>query len=97
MQESKNTTTLSLLENIIFIALKECVLFFLNKILIIITYTLNLSCRTKIAETASSWLDDYFSWIDPNGENSCCRMLYTHDQNGTMPVFPPTFCNATGK
>ena len=26
--------------------------------------------------TASSWLDDYFSWIDPSGEDTCCRMLH---------------------
>ncbi|XP_068736144.1 NPC intracellular cholesterol transporter 1-like isoform X1 [Montipora capricornis] len=53
--------------------------------------------QTKIAMTASSWLDDYFSWIEPNGPDSCCRMKYVHDpvDNKTVPVIPPEFCNAT--
>jgi len=54
--------------------------------------------RSKIAIQASSWLDDYFSWIGPSGQDSCCRMKYKRDpeHNKTVPVVPPTFCNATG-
>ncbi|CAH8572285.1 unnamed protein product [Heterobilharzia americana] len=31
-----------------------------------------------IASPASSWLDDYFDWIDPNGAPLCCRIYKTN-------------------
>ena len=30
---------------------------------------------SKIALTASSWLDDYISWLDPIGDVPCCRKV----------------------
>lgn len=45
--------------------------------------------ETRIAMTASSWIDDYFSWIGPNGAHSCCRLLHYPRSNKTE------FCNAT--
>ena len=33
--------------------------------------------------TASSWLDDYFSWIDPTGKDPCCRMLHKRETECT--------------
>lgn len=42
---------------------------------------------TSIAVPASSWLDDYFSWIDP--DNKCCRYV-----NGSLPT-NRTYCPAS--
>ncbi|XP_029633427.1 NPC intracellular cholesterol transporter 1 [Octopus sinensis] len=28
---------------------------------------------TRIAKSSSSWLDDYFDWINPDTQNPCCR------------------------
>lgn len=41
---------------------------------------------TKLAQPASSWLDDYFSWIGSGGNVPCCRLY----QNGS-------FCPSTVK
>ncbi|XP_046362428.2 NPC intracellular cholesterol transporter 1-like [Haliotis rufescens] len=40
---------------------------------------------TRIAHPASSWLDDYFSWLTPDGNPPCCRYYNETD----------TFCKAT--
>ena len=40
--------------------------------------------RSRIAQPASSWLDDYFSWIDPAGKPACCRLMHARvEQNCT--------------
>lgn len=31
-----------------------------------------------ISNSASSWLDDYFDWLDPNGAPLCCRIDKTN-------------------
>ena len=49
---------------------------FLNKQAMISNYS-------KIATSPNSWIDDYFSWLDPTFE--CCRIYF----NGT-------FCPSTG-
>lgn len=58
-----------------------------------------ISNYSKIALPATSWLDDYFTWISP--ENDCCRILdyttYDSIQNGsavTKKAFSKktTFC-----
>ncbi|CAH8648900.1 unnamed protein product [Dicrocoelium dendriticum] len=33
-----------------------------------------LSAYSWVAQPASSWIDDYFDWIDPDGSPYCCRM-----------------------
>ncbi|XP_048590646.1 NPC intracellular cholesterol transporter 1 isoform X2 [Nematostella vectensis] len=57
------------------------------------------SNRSKIAMPASSWLDDYFNWIDPS--TTCCRILYENTTSGVVPAKGPNgglvFCNATVK
>ncbi|XP_071955334.1 NPC intracellular cholesterol transporter 1-like [Antedon mediterranea] len=35
-----------------------------------------LSDISFIAQPASSWLDDYFDWVSPGGEYTCCRTDY---------------------
>ncbi|KAJ7371490.1 NPC intracellular cholesterol transporter 1 [Desmophyllum pertusum] len=60
--------------------------------------------QTKIAMSASSWLDDYFSWLEPSGQDACCRMKYTSNEtcfqstvkppNSTTPV-PKVICYNT--
>lgn len=32
------------------------------------------SHSTRIASPASSWIDDFFDWIDPEGSPLCCRV-----------------------
>ncbi|XP_076457250.1 NPC intracellular cholesterol transporter 1-like [Babylonia areolata] len=51
-------------------------------------YTASLrSNYSRIAHPASSWVDDYFSWLTPGGNPPCCRSNnVTHD-----------FCPATSK
>ena len=52
--------------------------------------------RSKIAMSASSWLDDYFSWIEPNRENSCCRIKYKRNETCfRTTVMPPNSTNTT--
>lgn len=41
---------------------------------------------TGIAQSATSWIDDYFSWINSQGQIPCCRI---HSSNGH-------FCPSTG-
>lgn len=48
--------------------------------------------RSKIAMPASSWIDDYFSWVDPSGQSPCCRIADQY--NGTKHI-KERFCNAT--
>lgn len=51
---------------------------------------------SKIALPASSWIDDYFSWISPNGQ--CCRILnYTTNvtNNAQFVSTNLTFCPST--
>jgi len=63
---------------------------------------------SKIKMSASSWVDDYMSWLDPS--STCCRVMYkqtcfnvttpngTHELNCTLskkPMMPLVFCNAT--
>ena len=46
--------------------------------------------------SASSWLDDYFSWIEPNRENSCCRIKYKRNETCfRTTVMPPNSTNTT--
>ncbi|TNN18496.1 Niemann-Pick type protein 1B [Schistosoma japonicum] len=45
--------------------------------------------RSWIASPASSWLDDYFDWIDPSGSTLCCRIY----QN-TSKFCPPDSTDA---
>ncbi|CAH8648930.1 unnamed protein product [Dicrocoelium dendriticum] len=33
-----------------------------------------VSAYSWVAQPASSWIDDYFDWIDPDGSPYCCRM-----------------------
>lgn len=42
---------------------------------------------TRIAHPASSWVDDYFSWLAPGGNPACCRF---NNRTGA-------FCPATSK
>eukprot|EP00112_Aurelia_sp_Birch-Aquarium-sp1_P006727 Seg1737.3 transcript_id=Seg1737.3/GoldUCD/mRNA.D3Y31 product="NPC intracellular cholesterol transporter 1" protein_id=Seg1737.3/GoldUCD/D3Y31 len=39
---------------------------------------------SKIALTASSWIDDYLAWIDPRGDVPCCRKLDYISSNKTV-------------
>lgn len=43
--------------------------------------------RSYIAQPASSWIDDYFDWLRPEGNPPCCR-LYNNTKK---------FCPARGK
>ena len=51
--------------------------------------------RSKIAMSASSWLDDYFSWLGPSGEDSCCRMKYTENETCFQATVKPPSGNST--
>ncbi|CAL8075262.1 unnamed protein product [Calicophoron daubneyi] len=42
-----------------------------------------ISSYTWIAAQATSWIDDYFDWIDPDGSPFCCRVY-----NGTRKLCP---------
>ena len=61
----------------------------------IFTYSLIRNYST-IALPASSWIDDYFSWIDPAVK--CCRILnYTTSANSSIPPVMSknlTFCRS---
>lgn len=60
-----------------------------------IYYSSEVPDYSKLALPASSWLDDYFAWLDPIG--TCCRVLdYIEHKNGTK--YKPsklTFCDAS--
>eukprot|EP00794_Sanderia_malayensis_P012125 gene12125-13377_t len=43
-----------------------------------------ISSYSKIALTASSWLDDYLAWVDPSGNVPCCRKLDYISYNVTI-------------
>lgn len=51
--------------------------------------------RSKIAVSASSWLDDYFSWVAPNGQASCCRMKYMKNETCFSSTVKPPGGNST--
>ena len=42
--------------------------------------------RYKIAQPTTSWLEDYFDWIQPQDSDSCCRV---YNDSGH-------FCPSTG-
>ncbi|XP_065063521.1 NPC intracellular cholesterol transporter 1-like isoform X2 [Rhopilema esculentum] len=59
---------------------------------------------SKIALTASSWVDDYIAWSDPSGDTPCCRKLDYISKNVTVGnstvekrIFPGrfVFCSST--
>lgn len=59
-------------------------------------YTKSLAHNySTIALPGSSWIDDYFSWMNP--ETPCCRMLnYTVNANGTKDFSKQgSFCSST--
>ena len=51
--------------------------------------------RSKIAMSASSWLDDYFSWLGPSGQDSCCRMKYMENETCFQSTVKPPGGNST--
>nr|CAB3264418.1 Niemann-Pick C1 protein [Phallusia mammillata] len=51
-----------------------------------ISYMAKMQNYSRIAYSASSWIDDYYDWLKP--QSSCCR--YIEEEHGNR-----TFCNAT--
>lgn len=52
-----------------------------------------ISDYSKLALPASSWVDDYFAWIDPSG--TCCRILDSKPENKTVTVCDKVKVNGT--
>ena len=44
------------------------------------------SFSTMIATTSSSWLDDYFDWVNPVGTPTCCRYYNYSMEEDKMPI-----------
>ncbi|TGZ50411.1 hypothetical protein CRM22_010806 [Opisthorchis felineus] len=44
-----------------------------------------------IAQPASSWIDDYFDWVDPDGSPMCCR-VFRNSTNLCPASEPPSKC-----
>jgi hypothetical protein len=68
----------------------ELLIFFLEQSCLVGSYKIDFHIisiySSTIAQPASSWIDDYFDWINSAGNPPCCRLY----DNGT-------FCPATCK
>jgi len=52
-----------------------------------------ISDYSKLALPASSWVDDYFAWIDPSG--TCCRILDVIVEDRTVTICENVTVNGT--
>ncbi|XP_041362124.1 NPC intracellular cholesterol transporter 1-like [Gigantopelta aegis] len=48
---------------------------------------------TRIAHPASSWLDDYFNWMDPEGNPPCCRRNNVTEGFCKATINDPVHCH----
>ena len=41
----------------------------------------NVSSYSRIAQPPNSWIDDYYDWLEPTGDSSCCRYYLSPDSD----------------
>ena len=46
---------------------------------LIFSLTSRIIFSTMIATAPSNWLDDYFTWVTPSGDPTCCRYRLVND------------------
>ena len=42
----------------------------------------NVSHYSRLAQPPNSWIDDYFDWLEPAGDSSCCRFYASGEDSG---------------
>ena len=45
----------------------------INSVIAMINVYSNVSAYSRIAQPPNSWIDDYYDWLEPSGDASCCR------------------------